>query len=327
MTNISNNATSLHNNQTQTNFPFERGDVFFVKDSKGKTFPHYVIHAGLKVLGNSNPSIVHAGIVINQNTTVELVGEGIRHFRPSDIDGEEVIILRFNDKSVSALAADLAYNFERTLVQARLDELQQKVTSPDTSRQAGDLKAISYAHVNAFISAMNKKCGMNPKQKNMLINLTKDFNLDKIENTLYCSQFVVLVYAMAYQILRDDANNTPPNQPLDCNLLYTNPSVLYDYLCQQTNNWEQISLKIAQQPGGDVILFRSTPSITNTNAQPQADGEESTQYGEDKHFNETLALFSIFSTARPQAKNPEHPVVTTFVNTPDQPASPRRPGA
>src|SRR5579872_2966764 len=112
--------------QQLLSFPLKKGDVFFVQDSTGQTLTHSIIRKGQRLFRNNYPEMVHAGIVLDAQNTIEMGGSGMGRFNFNHIKGEKVIVFRYKDQRVSDLVADLAYNMERSYLAERYPDLASK---------------------------------------------------------------------------------------------------------------------------------------------------------------------------------------------------------
>lgn len=231
-----------------TTLSLQKGDVFIVQDNKGETTTHIAIKAGLQAAGNTHPSMVHAGIMLDAQNTIEMSGNGIGHFTLNDMHGQKIIIFRFKDQAINDLAADLAYNMEGLSL------------AKDYPKLAGNNPPhIEYALTRAMKSAFNGMVEITEQQRQELISLIDNFNFQDdgaIKNSLFCSEFVVLLFAMSRLILTNSQQTS--TTPMACNLHFTNPSQLYDHLCQQPG-WERIEFQVIRH-GNTVTLL---PTSTN----------------------------------------------------------------
>lgn len=224
-----------------------KGDIFFVQDSTNEISSHRIIRQGQSLTWNLNPEIIHAGIALDSENTIEMSNSGINHYSFNNIHGQKVILFRCIDQNLSDLAADLAYNIEGSYLAESYQGLKPS-------------ENIRYSFMKAIISAFNSFYQMNNYQKNELEKLVKNFDLP---NALYCSELVVLLFSMSHLIL--EKSNQAPKVPINFNLHYTNPSQLYNHLSQESSDWERIDLQVKRE-GNKSYLFKDLNVQDNKNS-------------------------------------------------------------
>jgi hypothetical protein len=245
-----NNSSNL---LKKSSLPLEKGDVFFVFDNQGDTLSHSIIRRGQQLTGNSHAEIVHVGIALDSKNLVEMSGSGIVHSAPEDIHGQKVIIFRFKDKKVTDLAADLAYDMEATYLSKHYPQLNASPLN------------IHYGFISAALSCVNHSPEMNSHQQEELEQLVNTFDF---QNTLYCSEFVVLLFAMSKLIL--EKSEKAPDSPLECDLHSTNPSQLYEHLLTHLG-YERIEIFLDQHAEEPLALEHQEVSSVSPVASEKAE--------------------------------------------------------
>lgn len=263
-------------NLEATNFSFQKGDVFIVQDSNGETNTHWFISKGQRLFRNDRPEMVHAGIMLDNENTIEAAGGGLSHFRLTDIHGQKVIVFRCKDQRVSDLAADLAYNMERNYLAEQYPQLA-----------VSNSENIKYALLRAAQSGYSANRSETSRQQltelETLINSFDFKNNRAIENKLFCSELIVLIFSMSQLILNDGKHNSAERMPMECSLHSTNPSQLHEYLRRQPDLWNRMELQLKRQQDGitltpvsqDVRAPARSLFFSNQPSQRKSTGEQS----------------------------------------------------
>ena len=192
---------------------FQKGDIFFSKNNGGLI--HNLISGGQKyIAGDHDYKIIHAGIVVSDDLIVELGGKGIELNFTDAIKNDNFLVFRCRDLAAIDLAADLAYGLF----------------------EAGK----SYAHQKAAVSVFVKNKQMTNDAAEKLLTIVNQMEFPK---SLYCSEFVILVYECAKKIIgNDSANNGKANDDetelTRCYSARMNPGALYKLMANSADFYE-----------------------------------------------------------------------------------------
>lgn len=203
-------------------FTFEPGDIFVVCDPEESTFSHKLITLGQEITNHANPTYVHAGLAVSKNHIVEMSndkGMALAEITKG-LDGQRISVFRCKDKELALLARDLAANMEGS-------EIINQFNTLDTGKKT------NYSLLKAVGSLNSSMSPIGQEGKEQSIKLANDF---QFPDRLFCSEMVVMLYALADVIL----NNRQKTFDIESNI---NPSVLYEYLTTRAkDNFEEIKI-------------------------------------------------------------------------------------
>lgn len=161
--------------------------------------------------GHHNSQFVHAGIIVSNDSLVEMSGQGIKLEKISeDLAGKTIVRFRCQDEEVAKLAADLAINLEKSLIKEQYPSLE------------ANQEKIAYNYLDAAKALFTHPPTSKEEHAELYKNLLEMADTMEIPRKMFCSQFVVYVFALSHLLLmKSNAMSLP---------LTTNPSVLHDYL-------------------------------------------------------------------------------------------------
>ena len=223
-------------NDSSKKSAFSRGDIFIVVDQgkSGGEMPSIdfmirfikmqsqskksklkgsrpVIQWLQNLFGHPNSQFVHAGIIVSNDSLIEMSGPGIKLEKISeDLAGKTILRFRCQDKEVADLAADLAINLENTLIKEHYPSL------------VGNQEKIAYNYLDAAKALFTRPPASKEEHAKLYIKLLELANTMEIPQKMFCSQLVVYVFALSHLLLMKPNAMALP--------LTTDPSELHDYL-------------------------------------------------------------------------------------------------